>query len=147
MSGHPQRTAIRDAVYGWYHDPFDDMGLRAEVGRWGTYWNVDNVFVSHLDAAEVPAFLADLERRYGGRPVRINFDRPEQAKAAITAVIGAGCEPLPDELYLALVPEDDGRHSAVDRAGELGDSATIEPIDAGNVRDAAGDGAHADQQG
>ena len=36
---HPQHSAIAAEVRGWFHNPYQGMGYRAERGRWGTYWS------------------------------------------------------------------------------------------------------------
>jgi ribosomal protein S18 acetylase RimI-like enzyme len=66
-------------VRGWFFEPFDSMGYRALPSRWGTYWNNGQVYVSELDANEVPEFLRDLKLRFAGqeRPVSAYLDHED----------------------------------------------------------------------
>jgi ribosomal protein S18 acetylase RimI-like enzyme len=71
---HPAHAELVQAVWDWFHQPFQEMGYRAEKRRWGTYWSTGDVYVKDLPPEQVDAFLVDARRYYEDRRIVIHVD-------------------------------------------------------------------------
>lgn len=100
---HPDHTQLVQAVRDWFHEPFQEMGYRAEKRRWGTYWSTGHVHMRDFRVDQVDAFLTDLKAYYEDRPVVIHIhDRAVDARVG-PYLVGAGCVKGKTEIFLAHV--------------------------------------------
>lgn len=122
-------TAI---VRGWFHDPYEGMGYRAEKRRWGTYWSHRQVYVAELPLEQVPAFLDDVCTYYSNEDVPevkvyLNLESREAEARLGPALLVAGCEPGVTQVFLA--------HNGAPLECPIVPGLTVEPAIEVNVRE------------
>lgn len=123
---HPAHTQIHKAVRAWFHEPFDDMGYRAERRSWGTYWSNGCVYTPGFPARHLARFLDAVRSYYPERDgVDICLDSRAADQALGPALRAAGYTPGETDVFLAHV----GALPAVRHVPAL----YIEPVDATNV--------------
>ena len=126
---HPDHDRLVHAVHDWFHGPYHAMGYHAEKRRWGTYWNIGQVYTPGVPAEHVQVFLADVREYYGPRPVCINVDSREVDATLGPVLCAAGCAPDTTDIFLAHVGS--VPHCAAP------EGVTIEPVTASNLREFA----------
>ena len=98
---HPDHDHLVHVVQDWFHGPYHAMGYHAEKRRWGTYWNIGQVYTQGIPTEQVKVFLADVREYYGNRPVCINVDSREVDATLGPVLCAAGCSPDTTEIFLA----------------------------------------------
>ena len=98
---HPDYKDLVSFVRKLYHEPFEGMGYRLVKRRWGTYWNINEIYTDRLPQDQVAEFLADLDRYYDSSPVYINVDGREEDTTLGPLLCKAGCKKTRSQIFLA----------------------------------------------
>lgn len=122
---HPDHDHLVHVLRDWFHTPFNEMGYRAEKRRWGTYWNIGQVYIQEIPPAQVNPFLADVREYYGDGPVCINVDSAEVDAALGPLLCASGCSPDAADIFLAHVGPVPHRPTP--------DGVTVEPATESNL--------------
>jgi ribosomal protein S18 acetylase RimI-like enzyme len=108
-SRHPDHEAVAWTVRSWHIESDPAMGYLRERRRFGVYSRnvhlafMNGVTVQDLTRGQVPEFLEDVRRYFGGASVGIAVDDPRQDAEIGPALVAAGLERGPAFLHLAHV--------------------------------------------
>ncbi len=131
---HSQHDQVAQAVRGWFREPFESMGYRAETGTFGTYWNTGMVFPSPVAASDPTGFLNDLRTTYGQAKMMVCLDDSSLERQLRPALAAAGWSEGESEIFLA--------HFGPAQYGPapetpVGIALQMEPVTEANLRDYA----------